>query len=447
MKRSIDEFLDLVKQRNAHEPEFLQAVEEVAETVLPYIAKNAIYNGKYILSRMVEPERVIMFRVCWVNDQGVIQINRGYRIQMNSAIGPYKGGLRFHPTVNLSILKFLAFEQVFKNSLTTLPMGGGKGGSDFDPKGKSDGEIMRFCHAFMSELFRHVGPNTDVPAGDIGVGAREIGFLFGMYKKLTNEFTGVLTGKGMSWGGSLIRPEATGYGNVYFAQKMLETKGDGFKGKNVIISGSGNVAQYAAEKAIQLGGKVLTLSDSSGYIYDNDGIDAEKLAFVMTLKNENRGRISEYIKEYPNAKFVKDKTPWEVICDIALPCATQNELHEKDANTLLKNGCICVSEGANMPSTKEAIAAFHKAKILFAPGKASNAGGVATSGLEMTQNTLKYKWTREEVDNKLKEIMADIHKSCLEYGKDDDGYVDYVKGANIAGFVKVADAMLAQGIV
>lgn len=447
MKSNIEAFLDQVKERNGHEPEFLQAVEEVAETVIPYIVEHDIYYGKNILLRMVEPERVITFRVCWVDDAGEIQVNRGYRIQMNSAIGPYKGGLRFHPTVNLSILKFLAFEQVFKNSLTTLPMGGGKGGSDFDPKGKSDNEIMRFCHAFMGELFRHIGPNTDVPAGDIGVGAREIGYLFGMYKKLRNEFTGVLTGKGLSWGGSLIRPEATGYGNVYFAENMLKTKNDSIEGKQVVISGSGNVAQYAAEKVLQLGGKVLTLSDSSGYIYDADGIDAEKLAFVMDLKNVKRGRISEYVKVYPSAQFVEGKTPWGVKCDIALPCATQNELHEEDAKMLLANGCICVSEGANMPSTKEAIAAFHKAKILFAPGKASNAGGVATSGLEMTQNSLRFNWTREEVDKKLKEIMANIHDSCIVYGKSEDGYIDYVKGANIAGFVKVADAMLAQGIV
>ena len=447
MKQNIEEFLALVKKRNSHEPEFLQAVEEVAETVIPYIIKHDIYFGKNILLRMVEPERLISFRVSWVDDDGEIQVNRGYRVQMNSAIGPYKGGLRFHPTVNASILKFLAFEQVFKNSLTTLPMGGGKGGSDFNPKGKSDNEIMRFCHAFMSELFRHIGPNTDVPAGDIGVGSREIGFLFGMYKKLNNEFTGVLTGKGETWGGSLIRPEATGYGNVYFAQKMLETKNDNMKGKHVVISGSGNVAQFAAEKVLQLGGKVLTLSDSSGYIFDETGINEEKLAFVMELKNIKRARISEYLKTYPQAKFIKGKTPWEVKCDVALPCATQNELNEQDAKILLKNGCICVSEGANMPSTKKAITAFHKAKILFAPGKASNAGGVATSGLEMTQNSLRYKWSREEVDTKLKDIMADIHKSCLEYGKNEDGYIDYVKGANIAGFVKVADAMLAQGIV
>lgn len=447
MKNNIESFLDLVKQRNEHQPEFLQAVEEVAETVIPYIVKHDIYYGKNILLRMVEPERVISFRVCWVDDDGEIQVNRGYRIQMNSAIGPYKGGLRFHPSVNESILKFLAFEQVFKNSLTTLPMGGGKGGSDFDPKGKSDNEIMRFCHAFMGELFRHIGPNTDIPAGDIGVGAREIGFLFGMYKKLRNEFTGVLTGKGLSWGGSLIRPEATGYGTVYFAQSMLDVKGENFDGKSVVISGSGNVAQYAAEKSLQLGAKVLTLSDSSGYIYDEEGIDEDKLKFVMDLKNMRRGRINEYVKEYPNAKFIEGKTPWGVKCDIALPCATQNELKGDDAKKLVENGCICVSEGANMPSTKEAIKVFHDAKILFAPGKASNAGGVATSGLEMTQNSLRYKWTREEVDKKLKEIMSDIHKSCIEYGQEEDGYIDYVKGANIAGFVKVADAMLAQGIV
>ena len=447
MKSKIQGFLDLVKERNGHEPEFLQAVEEVAETVIPYIVEHDIYYGKNILLRMVEPERVISFRVCWVDDEGEIQVNRGYRVQMNSAIGPYKGGLRFHSSVNLSILKFLAFEQVFKNSLTTLPMGGGKGGSDFDPKGKSDNEIMRFCHAFMSELFRYIGPNTDVPAGDIGVGGREIGFLFGMYKKLRNEFTGVLTGKGQSWGGSLIRPEATGYGTVYFAKSMLETKGDSIKGKKVTVSGSGNVAQYAAEKILDLGGKVLTLSDSSGYIYDEDGIDRAKLAYVMELKNEKRGRISEYIEAYPKAKFVKGKTPWEVKCDVAMPCATQNELNGEDAKMLLDNGCMCVSEGANMPSTKEAVHTFQKARILYAPGKASNAGGVATSGLEMSQNSLRLKWSRKEVDNKLKDIMSDIHKSCLEYGKDEDGYIDYVRGANIAGFVKVADAMLAQGIV
>ena len=447
MQAKINAFMDLVKQRNHHEPEFLQAVQEVAETVIPYIVKNDIYHGKNILLRMVEPERLISFRVSWVDDSGEIQVNRGYRVQMNSAIGPYKGGLRFHPTVNASILKFLAFEQVFKNSLTTLPMGGGKGGSDFDPKGKSDNEIMRFCHAFMSELFRHIGHNTDVPAGDIGVGGREIGFMFGMYKKLKNSFTGVLTGKGASWGGSLIRPEATGYGDVYFAENMLQTKGDSFKGKTVVVSGSGNVAQYATEKATQLGAKVVTLSDSSGYILDKDGINADKLAYVMDLKNVKRGRISEYVNKYPNAVFFKGEKPWSVSCDVALPCATQNELNGEHAKQLVENGCICVAEGANMPSTPEAIYEFQKAQILFAPGKASNAGGVATSGLEMSQNSLRLSWTREEVDEKLKQIMKEIHESCVVYGKNEDGTVDYIKGANIAGFVKVADAMLAQGIV
>jgi len=447
MKQKIEEFLDLVRQRNGHELEFMQAVEEVAETVIPYIVNNKIYHGNNILLRMCEPERTISFRVCWTDDDGEIQVNRGYRIQMNSAIGPYKGGLRFHPTVNMSILKFLAFEQVFKNSLTTLPMGGGKGGSDFDPKGKSDNEIMKFCQAFMTELYRHIGPNTDVPAGDIGVGGREIGYLYGMYKKLNNEFTGVLTGKGVTWGGSLIRPEATGYGTVYFAQNMLSLKNDSFKNKNVVISGSGNVAQYAAEKAITLGAKVLTMSDSSGFIYDSDGIDQEKLDYIMNLKNVKRGRISEYVKKYTKSTFGKGEKPWATPCEIALPCATQNELNENDAKMLISNGCLCVSEGANMPSTKEAISVFHKSKILFAPGKASNAGGVATSGLEMTQNSLRYHWSREEVDEKLKEIMLNIHNSCIEYGKQDDGYIDYVKGANIAGFVKVADAMLAQGTV
>ncbi|MDT0606520.1 NADP-specific glutamate dehydrogenase [Croceitalea rosinachiae] len=447
MEQKIKAFMDEVITRNGHEPEFIQAVQEVAETVIPYIAKHKIYNGKNILLRMVEPERLLSFRVAWVDDDGEIHVNRGYRIQMNSAIGPYKGGLRFHPTVNASVLKFLAFEQVFKNSLTTLPMGGGKGGSDFDPKGKSDDEVMRFCHAFMLELNRHIGPNTDVPAGDIGVGAREIGFLFGMYKKIRNEFTGVLTGKGRSWGGSLIRPEATGYGTVYFADSMLKTNGESFNGKNVVISGSGNVAQYAAEKVLQLGGRVLTLSDSGGYIYDKDGIDNEKLAFVMDLKNNRRGRISEYADKYASATYHAGKTPWEVACDVALPCATQNELHGGDAEILIKNGCICVAEGANMPSTPEAIHAFHEAKILFAPGKASNAGGVATSGLEMSQNSLRISWTREEVDEKLKGIMEDIHDSCIEFGKDEEGYCNYVKGANIAGFVKVADAMLAQGVI
>jgi glutamate dehydrogenase (NADP+) len=447
MESKIKEFMELVKERNSHEPEFLQAVQEVAEAVIPYIASHEIYNGKNILLRMVEPERVLMFRVPWIDDTGEIVVNRGYRIEMNSAIGPYKGGLRFHPTVNLSILKFLAFEQVFKNALTTLPMGGGKGGSDFDPKGKSDGEIMRFCQSFMSELFRHIGPNTDVPAGDIGVGGREIGFLFGMYKKLRNEFTGVLTGKGMSWGGSLIRPEATGYGTVYFAQSMLETRGDSLEGKIITVSGSGNVAQFACEKSTQLGAKVVTLSDSAGYIYDPEGIDADKLAFVMDLKNNRRGRIKEYVDVYPNASYVAGERPWSVPCDVAMPCATQNEVSGEEANTLLKNGCFVISEGANMPSEPEAIENFQAAKILYAPGKASNAGGVATSGLEMSQNSLRINWTREEVDERLKQIMTNIHDSCIKFGQQDDGYIDYVVGANIAGFVKVADAMLAQGVV
>ncbi len=443
----VDEFMEMVKKRNNHEPEFLQAVQEVAETVIPYIVNHEIYHGKNLLLRMVEPERLISFRVSWVDDQGEVQVNRGYRIQMNSAIGPYKGGLRFHPSVNASILKFLAFEQVFKNSLTTLPMGGGQGGSDFDPKGKSDNEIMRFCHAFMSELFRHIGHNTDVPAGDIGVGGREIGFMFGMYKKLNNTFTGVLTGKGASWGGSLIRPEATGYGTVYFAQNMLLRKDDSFEGKKVVISGSGNVAQYAAEKSIELGATVLTLSDSGGYILDEEGINTEKLKHVMYIKNEKRGRISEYTEKYPNAKFIAGERPWSVKCDIALPCATQNELDGDEARELIKNGCMCISEGANMPSTPEAIHEFQKAKILFAPGKASNAGGVATSGLEMSQNSLRLSWSRKEVDDKLQDIMEDIHDSCVQYGENEDGSIDYIKGANIAGFVKVADAMLAQGVV
>ena len=447
MSESIKSFVEAVAKRNPNEPEFMQAVHEVAETVIPFIEENKKYQNKMLLERMVESERIITFRVVWTDDKGDIQVNRGYRIQMNSAIGPYKGGIRFHPSVNLSILKFLAFEQTFKNSLTTLPMGGGKGGADFDPKGKSDNEVMRFCQAFMTELSKHIGDNTDVPAGDIGVGGREVGYMFGQYKRLRNEFTGVLTGKGISFGGSLIRPEATGYGDVYFAQSMLNTKGDSFTGKTVVISGSGNVAQYAAEKVIQLGGKVVTLSDSSGYIYDIDGIDAAKLAYVMEIKNELRGRISDYLTKYPNAKFVAGKRPWEVKCDVALPCATQNELNEEEAQLLVANGCICVAEGANMPSTPEAVIVFHKAKILFAPGKASNAGGVATSGLEMSQNSLRLSWTAEEVDERLKKIMLDIHASCLKYGKDATGYVDYVKGANIAGFVKVADAMLAQGVV
>ncbi len=447
MDTKVKAFMDYAKQRNSHEPEFLQAVYEVAETVLPFIEENPKYKGKMLLERMIEPERVVMFRVPWVDDQGNLQINRGYRVEFNSAIGPYKGGLRFHPTVNLSILKFLGFEQVFKNALTTLPMGGGKGGSDFDPKGKSDAEVMRFCQAFMSELYRHIGPNTDVPAGDIGVGGREIGYLFGMYKKLKNEFTGVLTGKGLSYGGSLLRPEATGYGLVYFAQTMLGTKGESFEGKKVLVSGSGNVAQYATEKVIQLGGKVLTLSDSNGYIYDPDGINEEKLAFVMHLKNVRRGRIKEYVEKYPSARYYPNERPWGVPADIALPCATQNEIDGKDAQKLIDNGVMCVAEGANMPTTPEGIEIFQKAKILYSPGKASNAGGVAVSGLEMSQNSIRLQWTREEVDAKLQQIMNNIHHSCVEYGTDPDGYVNYVRGANIAGFVKVADAMLAQGVV
>lgn len=447
MEQNVKEFLDSVSKRNTNEPEFLQAVHEVAETVIPFIEKNKKYQNKKLLERMVEPERVIMFRVPWIDDNGEVQVNRGFRIQMNSAIGPYKGGLRFHPSVNLSILKFLAFEQVFKNSLTTLPMGGGKGGSDFDPKGKSDNEVMKFCQSFMTELQRHIGADTDVPAGDIGVGGREVGYLYGQYKRLRNEFTGVLTGKGLSYGGSLIRPEATGYGNVYFAENMLKTKEDTIKGKTIVVSGSGNVAQYAAEKATQLGGKVVTMSDSSGYIYDSTGIDAGKLAYIQDLKNVKRGRIKEYLNEYPDAEYFEGETPWNVKCDIALPCATQNELHEDDARALVSNGCILVGEGANMPCTPEAIAVFQEAKILFSPGKASNAGGVATSGLEMSQNSLRYNWTSEEVDSKLKQIMNDIHAQCVKFGTDENGYVDYVKGANIAGFVKVADAMLAQGVV
>lgn len=447
VKQSIQDFISRIAERNPNEPEFMQAVTEVAETVIPFIEANPKYQGYNLLERMVEPERTIIFRVPWTDDQGQIQVNRGYRVQFNSAIGPYKGGLRFHPSVNLSILKFLGFEQMFKNSLTTLPLGGGKGGSDFDPKGKSDAEVMRFCQSFMTELARHIGRNTDVPAGDIGVGSREIGYLFGQYKRLRNEFTGVLTGKGLSYGGSLIRPEATGYGNVYFVQNMLATKGEEISGKTVVISGSGNVAQYAAQKAIQLGAKVVTLSDSSGYVHDPEGIDQEKLAFVQELKNVKRGRISAYAEAYPSAKFVAGERPWSVTCDVAMPCATQNELNETEAQTLVSNGCICVGEGANMPSTPEAIEVFHKAKILFSPGKASNAGGVATSGLEMSQNSLRLNWASEEVDARLQQIMNDIHQACVTYGTDHSGYVDYVKGANIAGFVKVAEAMMAQGVV
>ncbi len=439
--------MDRVRAKNGHEPEFLQAVQEVAEAVIPFIEANPKYKTAQILDRIVEPERTIIFRVPWLDDNGNIHVNRGYRVEFNSAIGPYKGGLRFHPSVNLSILKFLGFEQIFKNSLTTLPMGGGKGGSDFDPKGKSDNEVMKFCQSFMSELARHIGPDTDVPAGDIGVGGREIGYMFGQYKRLRNEFTGVLTGKGRNWGGSLIRPEATGYGTVYFAKEMLATRGESFNGKIVAVSGSGNVAQYACEKATQLGATVVTLSDSEGYIYDAAGIDAEKLAWVMDLKNVRRGRISEYAKQFTGAQFIAGKRPWEVKAHIALPCATQNELNGEEAKVLVTNGVMCVAEGANMPSTPEAIAVFQAAKLLFAPGKASNAGGVATSGLEMSQNSLRLSWPAEEVDERLHNIMVSIHEACVKYGKDADGIVDYVKGANVAGFVKVADAMIDQGLV
>jgi len=446
-KKLLDEFMAKIIAKNAGEKEFHQAVMEVAETLIPFIEENPKYKDAKILERIAEPERVILFRVPWMDDKGEIQINKGYRIEMNSAIGPYKGGLRFHPTVNLGILKFLAFEQVFKNSLTTLPMGGGKGGSDFDPKGKSDNEVMRFCQSFMTELQRHIGPDTDVPAGDIGVGGREIGFMFGQYKRLRNEFTGVLTGKGLQWGGSLIRPEATGYGQVYFAAEMLKTRGLDFKGKICTVSGSGNVAQYATEKATELGGKVVTLSDSEGFIYDPKGIDAEKLAFVMHLKNVKRGRIKEYCNKYAEAKYVAGKRPWEVKCDIALPSATQNEIDGNDAKMLVANGCFCVSEGANMPSTPDAIEVYLAKKILYGPGKAANAGGVATSGLEMSQNSMRMSWSREEVDEKLHTIMINIHKNCVKYGTEPDGFINYVKGANIGGFVKVADAMLAHGLV
>ena len=442
----LSDFMAKVIARNPGESEFHQAVQEVVESLLPFIEQNPKYHYAKVLERMVEPERVIIFRVPWIDDEGNIQINRGYRIQMNSAIGPYKGGLRFHPTVNLGILKFLAFEQVFKNSLTTLPMGGGKGGSDFDPKGKSDNEVMRFCQSFMTELQRHIGADTDVPAGDIGVGGREVGYLYGQYKRLRNEFTGVLTGKGIEWGGSLIRPEATGYGSVYFAAEMLATRGDNLKGKVCTVSGSGNVAQYTVEKLIQMGAKVVTLSDSSGYIYDPAGINEEKLAWVMELKNMRRGRISEYAKQF-GCEFVADKTPWGVKCDCAFPSATQNEVNEEDAKTLVKNGCFVVSEGANMPSTPEAVEVYINSKILYGPGKAANAGGVSTSGLEMTQNSMRLPWTREEVDARLHQIMINIHKTCVKYGTESDGYINYVKGANIGGFIKVADAMIAQGVV
>ncbi len=445
MYSSVEAFMESVKAKNKGENEFHQAVEEVIESLWDFLQDNPHYLDANILERVVEPERVILFRVPWRNDKGEVQVNKGFRVEFNSAIGPYKGGLRFHPTVNLGILKFLGFEQVFKNSLTTLPMGGGKGGSDFDPKGKSDNEVMSFCQSFMTELQRHIGPDTDVPAGDIGVGGREIGFMYGQYKRLRNEFTGTLTGKGLNWGGSLIRPEATGYGNVYFAQEMLKTRGDSFEGKTVAISGSGNVAQYSVEKVLDLGGKPVTLSDSAGYIYDPEGIDREKLAYVMDLKNVKRGRIKEYAEKY-GVEYFEGKRPWEAKCDVALPSATQNEVNGEEAQLLVDNGCFCVSEGANMPSTPEAIEVYLSNKILYGPGKAANAGGVAVSGLEMSQNSMRLNWTREEVDEKLQSIMKSIHESCVTYGTEGE-YINYVKGANVAGFIKVADSMIDQGVV
>ena len=446
-KNYVERFMSELIARNPGESEFHQAVREVVESVADYVVAYPYLMDFKILERMVEPERVIMFRVPWMDDRGEIHINRGYRVQMNSAIGPYKGGLRFHASVNLSIMKFLAFEQTFKNALTTLPMGGGKGGSDFSPRGRSDAEVMRFCQSFMTELQRHIGPDTDVPAGDIGVGGREVGYLFGQYKRLRNEFTGTLTGKGLAWGGSLLRPEATGYGVCYFAEQMLARAGKSFEGQTVLVSGAGNVAQFAAQKAMRLGAKVVTLSDSDGYMYDPEGLDEEKLAYVMELKNVRRGRISEYVKQYPQARYFPGERPWKVPCDIALPCATQNEIEAADAENLVKGGCWCVVEGANMPSTPEAIAIFQQAKMLYSPGKASNAGGVATSGLEMSQNSMRRKWTSEEVDVQLRTIMTGVHEACLEYGTREDGYVNYVKGANIAGFIKVANAMVDQGLV
>jgi len=445
MFNNMNDFLDAVKQKNPNENEFHQAVHEVIETIWDFVSDNPQYQYNSILERITEPERVIMFRVPWMDDKGKVNVNKGYRIEFNSAIGPYKGGLRFHPSVNLSILKFLGFEQVFKNSLTTLPMGGGKGGADFDPKGKSDAEVMRFCQSFMTELFRHIGNNTDVPAGDIGVGGREIGFMFGQYKRIKNEFTGVLTGKGLNWGGSLIRPEATGYGAVYFADEMLKTKDMNFKNKLVSISGSGNVAQYAAEKVIELGGKVITLSDSSGTVYDKNGIDNEKLDFIKDLKNNRRGRIQDFSKKY-SCEYLENKRPWNIKCDVALPCATQNEINIEDAKSLINNGCLCVAEGANMPTETKAVHEFIKNKILFGPGKAANAGGVAVSGLEMSQNSMRLSWGRNEVDEKLHQIMKNIHSQCIEHGKENN-FINYVKGANIAGFIKVADAMIDQGVV
>ncbi len=441
----LKEFMARVIERNPGENEFHQAVCELADSVIPFIRKNPKYAEGKILERMIEPERIIIFRVPWLDDQGQIQTNRGYRVQMNSAIGPYKGGMRFHPTVNLGILKFLAFEQIFKNGLTGLPLGAGKGGSDFDPKGKTDSEVMRFCQSFMTELQRHIGPNTDIPAGDIGVGAREVGYMYGQYKRLRNEFTGVLTGKSINWGGSLIRPEATGYGCVYFVQEMLKTRGESLEGKVCAVSGSGNVAQHTVEKLIELGAKVIILSDSGGYICDTDGVCKNKLAYIKELKNVKRGRIKEYAKQH-NCEYFEKRRPWEVKCDIAFPSATQNEISKEDAKKLIDNGCICVGEGANMPSTPEAVKLFLEAKILYGPGKAANAGGVAVSGLEMAQNSQRFSWSREEVDSKLKEIMANIHKTCCKYGKE-KGFINYVKGANLAGFVKVADAMLEQGVI
>lgn len=446
MDARVQQFMAMIKAKNPGENEFHQAVQEVSESLIPFIEENPRYKHSKILERISEPERTVIFRVPWLDDKGEVQINRGYRIEMNSAIGPYKGGLRFHPTVNLGILKFLAFEQVFKNSLTTLPMGGAKGGSDFDPKGKSDNEVMKFCQSFMTELFRHIGPETDVPAGDIGVGGREIGYLFGQYKRLKNEFSGVLTGKGIEWGGSLIRPEATGYGATYFAQEMLSTRGESLEGKTVCVSGSGNVAQFAVEKITGLGGKVVTMSDSNGFIHDPKGIDREKLNFIMDLKNVKRGRIKDYAARY-SAKYYEDQRPWGIKCDIAMPDATQNEISREEAETLVRNGCICVVEGANMPSTIEAVETFLNAGILYGPGKAANAGGVATSGLEMTQNSMRLPWSRQEVDDRLRMIMKNIHSTCEKYGRQEDGFINYVKGANIGGFVKVANAMIAQGLV
>lgn len=446
-KNYVEKFMDELVAKNPGEKEFHQAVREVVESVADYVIEYPHLMDQKILERMVEPERVVMFRVPWTDDRGEIHINRGFRVQMNSAIGPYKGGIRFHASVNLSIMKFLAFEQTFKNALTTLPMGGAKGGSDFSPRGKSDAEVMRFCQSFMTELQRHIGPDTDVPAGDIGVGGREVGYLFGQYKRIRDEFTGTLTGKGLGWGGSRLRPEATGYGVCYFAQEMLATRGETFEGKTVLVSGSGNVAQYAAQKAMRLGAKVVTLSDSDGFVYDSEGLTEDKMQYVFELKNVRRGRIREYAEKYPEAVYYPGERPWKIACDIALPCATQNEIGEDDAETLVKGGCFCVVEGANMPTRPEAIAVFQKSRLLYSPGKASNAGGVATSGLEMSQNSIRNQWTAEQVDNELHRIMSDIHKACLKYGTEPDGYINYVKGANIAGFIKVANAMIDQGLV